>query len=81
MKTNLNYFYENFPVIESENLIMREITPDDFGDFAECITDIEIYKYWGDNRSTLEKNVISYYKRFLERKPDEKRNCFYWESH
>lgn len=78
MKTNLKYFYENFPVIESNNIILREVLPEDLNDLAECITDIEMYKYWGDNRSTLENNVTSYYKRFLERRPGEKRNCFYW---
>ena len=78
MKTNLKYFYENFPVLESENIILREVLPDDLNDLAECITDIEMYEYWGDNRSTLEKNVTSYYKRFLERTPGEERNYIYW---
>ncbi|MGI6717306.1 MAG: GNAT family N-acetyltransferase [Eubacteriales bacterium] len=78
MKTNLKYYYTNFPVIEYDNILLREITEADLNDLAECITDVEIYKYWGDNRSTLEKNVISYYKRFLQRTPNEKRNCFHW---
>jgi len=78
MKTNLKYFYENFPMIESDNIVLREVTTDDLGDLAACITDTEMYRYWGDNMSTLEKNVTTYYKRFLERVPNEKRNCIYW---
>ena len=78
MKTNLNYFYENFPVVESDNIIMREVLPDDLKDLGECITDVEMYKYWGDNRSTIEKNVIPYYKRVLEITPGEERKCIYW---
>ena len=78
MKTNLKYYYNNFPVLEYENIILREITEADLDDLAECITDVDMYKYWGDNRSTLEKNVTSYYKRFLLRKPGEDRDCIYW---
>ena len=78
MKQNLNHFLENFPILESEHLTLREIVPADLNDLAECITDVEMYTYWGDNRSTLEKNVTSYYKRFLERTPGEKRDCIYW---
>ena len=78
MKTNLKYFYENFPVIESDNLILREIIEDDLKDIAVFTRDPEIYKYWGDNMSTLEKNVGSYYERFIKRTPGEKRNVFHW---
>lgn len=77
MKRNLNYYYENFPVIEGDRICLREITQDDLKDFAECITDIEMYKYWGDNMSTIEKNVISYYRRVVERN-NEKKEQIHW---
>ena len=78
MKKNLKYYYENFPVLDGGDIVLREITEFDLNDLAECITDAEMYKYWGDNMTTLERNVTSYYKRFLERTPDEKRNSVYW---
>ena len=78
MKTNLNYFHENFPILESERITLREVLPDDLKDLGECIRDVEMYTYWGDNRSTLEKNVTSYYDRVLKRNPNEKQDCFYW---
>ena len=69
LTAKLKYHYENFPVIETDNLILRGITADDAADLCECISNPEMYKYWGADLSKNEMDASKYIRRNLSRKP------------
>jgi ribosomal-protein-alanine N-acetyltransferase len=50
-----------FPVVETERLILRQVTTSDAPDLAEWVSNPEIYKYWSVKPSPHELNPLEYY--------------------
>jgi len=49
-------YIENKPKIETDRLILRQMTAKDVPDLYEWMPDASIYKYWGKGPSKSEKN-------------------------
>lgn len=48
----LQDLFSVFPVIESERLILRQLTPEDAADFFACQSDPEVFRYAGRSEET-----------------------------
>ena len=54
------------PVLETERLVLRQLTADDAADLEEWLPDPDLYKYWGRPASKVERNPR---KQFADPKP------------
>jgi ribosomal-protein-alanine N-acetyltransferase len=51
----------NFPVVETERLMLRQVTTADAADLAEWMSDPDLYKYWAVKPMPYELNPLEYY--------------------
>ncbi|MDR0943908.1 MAG: GNAT family N-acetyltransferase [Ruminococcus sp.] len=51
----------NFPLVETERLILRQVTTSDASDIAEWMSDPVLYKYWAVKPSPHELDPIEYF--------------------
>ena len=59
---SLQDFVIKKPMIDTEHLTLRVLTPNDIEDLKEWISDLSIYKYWGKQPSKGEKSQSYYLK-------------------
>jgi [ribosomal protein S5]-alanine N-acetyltransferase len=86
-------YWDRFPTLETERLILREITPADSGDIFAIYSDEEVMRYWGspphrsmaETRMMIEGVAASYLAREgirwgIARKPDDRLvgSCGLW---
>jgi len=61
---SFNESFQEFPIIETERFLLRELQPDDAEDYFNYFSDHEVTKFWGYDSPKDVKTVTSTFVRF-----------------
>lgn len=59
-----NDTFIEFPVMETERLLLRELQPDDAEDYYNYFSNDEVTRFWGYDSPKNVKTVVSTFSRF-----------------
>lgn len=72
---DIEYYYRHFPVLESERLILRELTSYDIRDIKKYSADDRLYTYWGRHMSYKERDPSEMFRTIRK---DKQPDCIRW---
>lgn len=70
---SLSDYISEKPELNTENLILRKLVPEDAADLKEWMPDKNLYTYWGKNAGKSDKNP-----ELLFEKQDKPTKSFHW---
>lgn len=74
---DISYFLKHIPVLETERLILREMTPKDSDDIKRYTADERLYIYWGRNMTSKEREPSEMFRPITARKERDP-DCICW---
>ena len=72
---DIEYYYRHFPVLETERLILRELTAYDVRDIKKYSADDRLYTYWGRRMSYKERDPSEMFRTIRK---DKQPDCIRW---